>query len=454
MDADHIKGLSEECILQLDSSGCIQDVSGAVELFFGKKSPLKGVKIADAADFYDYQTGSRIPILGHGENLLVSINTQKAAFTVQAKICVYDNSTYLYLKKLDFAEKEIARKCEYENKKDFLDALGKLSHDFNNLLGVVMGHAELANYIKGNDESRTKHIDQVLKSSIKIKNLLKQVLVYRHHLDEKATELCDLKAIIDMSVGDVRQSLEESVSIKVKHSEPVIIKQSMSKMIDVFRNIIRNAVESIDREGEVYIEIQEAENGLHKVVVKDTGVGMSYKTMEKIYEPFFSTHSRMKCAGVGLPIAKGILDSIGGGIEIKSELGKGTEVSIYIPEYQAHSGKGKVLLVDDEQMILEVTGEMIESLGYQVVRCEDIKQGEKALSDDLFDILLVDHHLNDGTGLDLIEFARTRGISTPAILSCGHHQEGDFEEGTIDGFLMKPTSMNEIESMFNSVLPK
>ena len=452
MGSNHFKGLSEECFLQLDDKGVVTEVSGAVEVFFEDCSHLIGKKMTDIADFFDYQTGAKIYSLSNEENSVVSVSTEKTALTVQLKVRIDGAQTYILLKKLDFAEKAIVRKCEYENKKDFLDVLGKLSHDFNNLLGVIMGHAELANYIKGNGESKTNHINQVLASATKIKNLLKQVLVYRHHLDEKPKELCDLKTIIDMSVSDVRQFTDGPVSIKVKQSGSITIKQSMSKMIDVFRNVIKNAVESIDREGEIFIEVDNTVKGFHKVIIKDTGIGMSVKTKDKVFEPFFSTHSRMKSAGVGLSIAKGVLDSIGGAIEISSELEKGTEVHIFIPEYKAQKQKGKVLLVDDEQMILEVTGEMLESLGYQVVRCEDLKHGEKALSNDLFDILLVDHHLNDGTGLDLISYARSNGIKTPAILSCGHHQESDFEEGRIDGFLMKPTSMKEIETMFNSVL--
>lgn len=454
MDLDKIKGLSEECVLCLGVDGIVEGFSGSIELFFGDSVQLKGAKITEVVDFYDYNSGAKLEAVRNDENSIVSISTEAGAITVQLKVLVKDEKTYLLFKKLDYAEKAIVQKCELENKKDFLDALGKLSHDFNNLLGVVMGHAELANYIKGNEESRTKHINQVLVSSTKIKNLLKQVLVYRHHLDEKPKELCDLKTIIDMAVSDVRLSIDDSISIKVKYSNSITIKQSMSKLMDVFRNLIKNAVESIDREGSVYIEIESSEGAYHKVIIRDNGVGMSNKTKEKMFEPFYSTNSRMKSVGVGLAIAKGILDSIGGSLEIRSELEKGTEVEVFIPVYLDLEQKGRVLLVDDEQLVLEVTGEMVESLGYEVVRCEDVKQGEEALSSELFDVLLIDHHLNDDSGMDLIEYARNQGIKTPAILSCGHHQECDFEKGKIDGFLMKPSSMKEIETMFNSVLSR
>lgn len=452
MNFETIKNLSEECVLCLNSDGLVLGSSGSVDLFFGDASKLEGRKITELADFYDYSSGVKLESVENEENSIISLSTEIGVTSVQLKVMIVDGETYLLFKKLDFAEREIVQKCELENRKDFLGALGKLAHDFNNLLGVVMGHAELANYIKGNEESRTKHISQVLVSSNKIKELLKQVLVYRHHLDEKPKELCELKTIVEMAVADVRQSVEIAVSIKVKQTGPVIIKQSMSKMIDVFRCVVKNAVESIDREGEVYLEIQDPENGFHKVIIRDTGVGISSKTMEKVFEPFFSTNSRMKSAGVGLSIVKGILDNTGGRIEINSELGHGTEVCIYIPVHKDVAQKGRVLLVDDEQMVLGVTGEMVESLGYEVVRCEDLKQGEEALSTELFDVLLIDHHLKEESGLELIEYARSHGINTPAILSCGHHQECDFDKEKIDGFLLKPTSIREIESMFNSVL--
>ena len=454
MNPEKINKLTEECVVQYDIDSVILDVGGAVEDFFESTAALKGGKIYEACEFFDYQTGAKLTDLeAYGHSIAV-LHTEKGISTAIFKLKRLDNFHFLLLHKLDAVEKSIIRKCEYENRRDVLNMLGKISHDFNNLLGVVMGHAELANYLSDNAEARTSHLKKVMESSVKIKNIIKQILVYRHHMDEKPVEKFDLKALIDRCIVNLREGMNEAVSIKVKQVEPVYIQASVSKMTDVISNVLQNAVNAIDREGEVLVDLQAAESGFHKLIIKDNGIGMSKRTMEHMYEPFFSTQSRMKSAGVGLAIVKGILDSSGGEIDIRSTLNEGTEVVISIPVFEDSKCKGSVLLVDDEKLILGVTGEIVKSLGYEVVLCEDLEQGERALSDELFDIMLVDHHLKDGSGLDLIKYARSKGISTPAVLSCGHHRESDFSEDGIDGFLMKPTSMKDIETLFNSVLSR
>ena len=452
MDSELINKLSEECFIQYDDEGLIKDLGGAFGDFFDDGKVVVDEKLFAVCDFFDYDSGRKLRDLDTYEKPIVVIHTDKGIITSKIILKEADGFHFLILSRLGLIEKNVIQKCELENKRDVLDMLGKISHDFNNLLGVVMGHAELANYLADNAEARISHLKKVLDSSVKIKNLIKQILVYRHHMDEKPVEKFDVKSLIDRCVVNLRESLSDTVSIKVRQVGPVYLYGSVSKMTDVVANILQNAVNAIDREGEVFVDLQPAEPGFHKIIIRDNGIGMSQRTMEKMYEPFFSTQSRMKSAGVGLSIVKGILDDIGGEIDIRSVLNEGTDVVLSIPVWKEKIEKGSVLLLDDEKLILGVTGEIVESLGYKVVCCEDLEQGEKALSDELFDIMLVDHHLTDGSGLDLVKFARSRGIETPVVLSCGHHREADFEEDGIDGFLMKPTSMKEIEALFNSIL--
>lgn len=441
-------------LILLDGDGVICDISGNHALLFDDSNTVSKKYLFDAIRFYDYRSGSLIENIDELTDGVISIETDKGAFTVDLKTYREELQTVLNFYPLDAASRSIINKSERGSKKDLLDVLGKISHDFNNLLGVIMGHAELANYLADNEEARKLHINEVLKSSGKIKNILRQVLVYRHHLDDIPREKVDLKPIIDRCVADAREKVGKSISIKVKQVSELFVNQSSSKMVDVLGNLILNAAQAVDEDGSIEIDLTTLESGCHQVKITDNGIGMSRKSMEQMFEPFYSTHSRMAAAGVGLSIAKGILDDIGGRIDVSSELGEGTEVTVQIPVYVQEIQKGNVLLVDDEELVLGVTGDLVESLGYNVVRCEDILQGETALNNQLFDVMLIDHHLADRSGLELIKYARNKGIKTPAILSCGHHCEKDFTEEKIDGFLMKPTSMSDIEKMFNSVLLK
>ena len=441
-------------LILLDGDGVICDISGNHTFLIEDTDTVSKKYLFDAIRFYDYRSGSLIENLDELPDGVISIETDKGAFTVDLKVFNEKTQTVLNFYPLDVASRSIINKSERGSKKDLLEVLGKISHDFNNLLGVIMGHAELANYLADNEDARKLHINEVLKSSGKIKNILRQVLVYRHHLDDLPKEKVDLKPIIDRCVADAREKVGKSISIKVKQISKLYVNQSSSKMVDVLGNLILNAAQAVDEEGSIEIDLATLENGFHQVKIADNGIGMSRKSMEQMFEPFYSTHSRMAAAGVGLSIAKGILDDIGGRIDITSELGEGTEVTVLIPVFVQEIHKGNVLLVDDEELVLGVTGDLVESLGYNVVRCEDLLQGEAALNNQLFDIMLIDHHLADRSGLELIKYARNKGIRTPAILSCGHHCEKDFNEEKIDGFLMKPTSMSDIEKMFNSVLLK
>ena len=451
---DNLGKYFSNILLLLDGDGVISDISGNDNFLFLNSKDVPKKYLFDVVRFYDYKSGRLIENLDELPPGVVSIETDKEAFTVDLNIYKDEKQTVLNFYPLDVAARSIINKSERGSKKDLLDIRGKISHDFNNLLGVIMGHAELANYLSDNEEARKLHMNEVLKSSGKIKNILRQVLVYRHHLDDLPREKVDLKPIIDRCVADAREKIGKSLSIKVKQVNGIYVNQSASRMVDVLGNLIMNAAQAVDEDGNVGIDISTLENGFHQIRITDDGIGMSRKSMEQMFEPFYSTHSRMAAAGVGLSIAKGILDDVGGGIDIISELGKGTVVTVQIPVYVQEVQKGNVLLVDDEEMVLGVTGDLVESLGYNVVRCEDIPQGETALNNQLFDVMLIDHHLADRSGLELIKYARDKGIRTPAILSCGHHCEKDFTEEKIDGFLMKPTSMSDIEKMFNSVLLK
>jgi len=198
---------------------------------------------------------------------------------------------------------------------------------------------------------------------------------------------------------------------------------------------------------------------------------MDKETMERIFEPFFTTKGLAKGTGLGLASVYGMVKAHGGYIDVESKKGRGTTFSIYLPASEKQIPEKKVtqgkiekghetlLLVDDEEMILEVSQALLESLGYTVLMA---KGGREALeiykeNRDIIDMIILDMIMPDMGGGETCDHLRAINPELKILLSSGYSIDGQAKEileRGCDGFIQKPFNMKELSGKIREILDK
>lgn len=252
----------------------------------------------------------------------------------------------------------------------------------------------------------------------------------------------------------------------------------------VLMNLYVNAWQAMPAGGDLYIQTENvtldepythpfgvAPGKYVKISVSDTGTGMDEPTREKIFDPFFSTKGRGQGSGLGLASVYGIIKNHGGFINVYSERGEGTTFNIYLPASEKalveegpkpedqgiQYGQGTILLVDDEDMVIEVGSQMLETLGYQVLTA---RTGQEALDiyedqKDQIDLVILDMIMPGMGGGETFDRMKELDKSVRVILSSGYSINGQARE-IIDrgchGFIQKPFSLNDLSLKVSNVL--
>lgn len=206
------------------------------------------------------------------------------------------------------------------------------------------------------------------------------------------------------------------------------------------------------------------------LTVQDTGKGISDIIKNRIFEPYFTTKPVGEGTGLGLSVVHGIVKDLGGAIMVNSRPGEGSQFKVFLPkvvegekiecntiEGDLIQGKGRVLIVDDELMIAETTGEMLESLGYQVsIETDSIKALERFRdSPDQFDLLLTDMTMPHLRGDQLATAILEIRSGFPVIVCTGFSELMDEEQAQkigIQHYLMKPVSWKELTNKIDLLL--
>jgi two-component system cell cycle sensor histidine kinase/response regulator CckA len=207
------------------------------------------------------------------------------------------------------------------------------------------------------------------------------------------------------------------------------------------------------------------------LTVTDTGIGMDKKTMERIFDPFFTTKEMGRGTGLGLASAYGIIEGHGGYIDVESKKGQGTTFNIYLPASEKDvqkadktveetiEGIGKVLLVDDEPVILDVGRDLLEAIGYHVLTAQDGKEAIEVYKKNRgnIDFVLLDMVMPGMGGGEA--YARMKEINPDikVLLSSGFSIDGQATEILdlgCDGFIQKPFNINELSAKIREILKK
>ena len=358
-----------------------------------------------------------------------------------------------------------------------MESIGQLAagvaHDFNNILTVIQGYADLLNARYDGDAELTNPLKQIANASRRASSLTRQLLMFSRK-QVLQTRVLDLNAVLRNLHNMIARLLGDDITVDTQFAATLPTIEADTGMLEqIVMNLAVNSRDAMPKGGKLIITTAAVEidaayvhrrpdaRAGHTVCmsVTDTGTGMDRKTLERIFEPFFSTKEVGKGTGLGLATVYGIVKQHKGWIEVKSELGKGTTFEIYLPATQVAAAavsevapepaqlvKGRnetILLAEDEPVLREWVKEILQSCGYRVVEAANGVEALKAWDEQAgkIDLLLTDMVMPEGmTGHDLATQLKTRQPQLKVIYTSGYSAEimGGDSEMRDAVFLPKP----------------
>jgi two-component system cell cycle sensor histidine kinase/response regulator CckA len=337
------------------------------------------------------------------------------------------------------------------------EALGKLAggvaHDFNNVIGAIMGWAELGVDRVSSESPEAKLFRNIREQSIRAAGLTRQLLAYarRQVLEPKNI---NLNQMVNETTTLLEKTIGEHIEVKmVLASDLQITRADPSQVEQVLMNLCFNARDAMPKGGQLLIETRNVQLDSHycdlradaqpgryiQLSVSDTGVGMDLATIERIFEPFFTTKEIGKGTGLGLSTVMGIVKQHGGFLDVYSELGKGTAFRVYLPASEGaaeplhhvddapvRGGTETILVAEDHEGLREMAQEILETLGYCLLLAKD---GEEAVNQlaahrDAISLVILDVIMPKLDGIDAYQRISEVKPGVPVIFTSGYSDHG------------------------------
>jgi two-component system cell cycle sensor histidine kinase/response regulator CckA len=414
----------------------------------------------------NFKTGTRIPIEMHGFVIKDTCTGQPIAL---ATIC-RDVSER---KKM---EEEMARS-------DKLNSIGILAggiaHDFNNLLTVIFGNITLAKMFANRHSEVYQRLEESEKAAQRARDLTHQLLTFSKG-GAPVKKTISVRELVTESASFVLRGSNVKCELSIP-GDLWPVEADEGQLSQVLNNMIINAAHAMHGGGslQVYcgnVNVDRNDPPLAKgryilISIMDHGVGIPKNHLSKIFDPYFTT--KKKGSGLGLSTSYSIVKNHGGHIQVKSETGIGTTFQVFLPaseegklparveEEQFASGKGKILVMDDEEAVRDVARSMLESLGYSVTLARD---GNEAIaiyktamdSDEPFDSVLMDLTIPGGMGgMEAVRKIREIDSGVKAIVCSGYSNDtimANYRRFGFLGVVPKPYSMKQLSGTITDVL--
>jgi len=388
------------------------------------------------------------------------------------------------LKKAQEDKQRMAVQLEEARKAEAIATLaGGMAHQFNNALAVIVGNAELLQFDYGGQEAIREHIAPMMRAAAQMSQMTDQLLAYAKggKYKPKPTQFA---AFVNDTLALVQHTLPAKVSLDtVLNQKLPRVVMDVTQMQMVLSAVVANAIEAMPQGGRISIECSNHRidpslstdyGGLQQgdyvsLIIRDQGTGMDRETLQRIFEPFFST--KFQGRGLGMAAVYGIVRNHGGHIAVASEPGQGTQVGIYLPAMaapdetavadasQKNDGNGSVLLIEDEQMVRDVNRALLGRMGYRVICARTGKEAIEQLYDrqNHLDLVLLDIKLPDMDGAAILPIVRRQRPEAKVIVCSGYTLDGPnmmVMDADADGFIQKPFSMSEMAEKIDEVMAK
>lgn len=391
-------------------------------------------------------------------------------------------------KEAEIRQHELMEQLRQAQKLDSIGQLaGGVAHDFNNILTVILGYSEeIMNNLHDQDPLR-QDIQEIINAGQRASSLTRQLLTFSRKQVIKP-ELINLNDTITNLSKMLMRLIGEDVDFILNLGEDVpSIMADIGQIEQVIMNLVINAREAMQMGGRLTISTfkYEAEPEFRKhhrmiagntfavLKVEDTGCGMDKSTLEHIYEPFFTTKAKGHGTGLGLPTVYGIVRQASGHINVDSAPGKGATFVIMLPaandELQTEQkpevqiipegNKELVLIVEDDPSISDLSGKMIQKMGYRVMLAESADKAIVMIEDEGLrpELVISDVVMPGLSGLELAAIIRYKHPDMKVILMSGYTEQVIMKHGEMDPnipFLHKPFTRQELQDRITQVMQK
>jgi PAS domain S-box-containing protein len=382
-------------------------------------------------------------------------------------------------------ERELEQQLQQAQKLEAIGTLaGGISHDFNNILGAILGFAEMASMQLPENHPARIDITNIITASHRAVDLVKQILTFSRQ-DSREFHPVQLQYILREAIKLLTASLPATISLRqqIDNSCPTVLGDP-TLLHQVILNLCTNAKHAIgDNQGCISISLTQHANARELwpsrkpavdsciiLEVSDDGCGMDAETRKRIFDPFFTTKSKDKGTGLGLSVTHGIIQQHGGEIQVSSVPGQGSTFRVFLPivdqecqeevsktPSQLPGGTEHIVLVDDEASLADIFRRILAGLGYRVTMftssAEALQFVEQHIED--IDLLLTDMTMPGMTGVGLALRALGLKAGLPVILCTGFSEAIDQNEATalgISAFLLKPVSKQQLAESVDRLL--
>jgi PAS domain S-box-containing protein len=361
---------------------------------------------------------------------------------------------------------------------------GGIAHEFNNILGAMLGFTELSQYELPPDSKACQYLQDVQKAGKRARDLVQQILMFSRQTPTTRTPV-QFHRLVQEALRFLQVSLPSTIELRLHLDIDVgTVRVDSTQMHQVLMNLCANAEYAMRQTGgilDVRLEAVEIEadgaatatdllpGAYVRLTVRDTGEGMEPHVKERIFEPFFSTKPTGEGTGMGLALVHGIVTEHEGAITVESVPGHGTTFTLYLPRClevvppdtvspePSPRGNERILFVDDEESLVMMMEDMLAHLGYEVLATTSSHEALKAFqaAPHGFDLVMTDLTMPNMTGESLARELRRLRPDIPIILCTGYSSRIDADQAAtlgIDALLMKPWEMQKLAHTIQRVL--
>ena len=355
---------------------------------------------------------------------------------------------------------------------------GGIAHDFNNLLTAILGNIDLSKTHVDEDSRTYRLLGEAERATKRAADLTQQLLTF----SKGGAPIKRSTSIVEIIKESARFALTGS-NVKCLYQFPDNLwsaEVDQGQMHQVFHNLIINADQAMAAGGIITVRADNAilgaggplqEGRYVKIVIEDQGTGISEEHIQKIFDPYFTTKEEGR--GLGLAVTYSIIKNHGGYITVESGLGSGTTFTLYLPASdksitveKAHEdkpiiGKGRILLMDDEDVVRDIASEILKEIGYEV---EVAKDGREVIelyrkaeeSGHAFDVVIMDLTIPGGMGgKEAIKKLREINPRVKAIVSSGYAHDpimANFRNYGFDAMIPKPYSRRDLSKIVHKIM--
>jgi len=372
---------------------------------------------------------------------------------------------------------------------------GGLAHDFNNVLGAIVGNTSLIKLLIKSEtfkyEDLTEYIDTIEKASDRAKNMVQQLLAISRK-QELSLAPVDLNLSVKHIFSICDSTFDKSVSLlpifmfdtATVNADPTQIEQAiLNLMVNAYHSLTIMRKESEKQGGEIKVTVGKITEPLPEMIrnsanknyffieVTDNGVGIEDTNKEKIFEPFFSTKEKDKGTGLGLSMVYNIIKRLHGYIDVKSELGKGSTFTIYLPEYVASikdkttdslvnaftPGSGVILIVDDEIIIRKTAQKILNLCGYETIIAANGREAIEIYKNDYekINLIILDMVMPEMSGKEVYIALKEINPKLRTLMASGFIQDerviASMKLG-VNAFIQKPYNLSQLSEKVKEVM--